>query len=308
MRWRLMKVEESKVASRNPRQDRLSREQLMANFGITEATLGIDDDLFDLFQEAYDNNWQGATGKALFDAKLKQTTWWQENSKYMRDYLMRSANPDMDWQMLVDDSEEAVRQEAMKLGVTLSDAEVDDYTQQSMMYGWYDEANKFKLRRAIEARPRTGGGDIGSLVEQLRAYSREMGVTYDQKWYDSAASSIATDRTDGEYWKDQIRKQSASMFPMFRDSIMAGQSMASIASPYRAMMQEEWDVPADSISVTDPIILRAMGGDGGNQMMNLADFQRMLRRDPRWMETDKAQNDITGIASGVLKMFGMSGG
>ncbi len=296
------------MASRNPRQDRLSREQLMANFGITEATLGIDDDLFDLFQEAYDNNWQGATGKALFDAKLKQTTWWQENSKYMRDYLMRSANPDMDWQMLVDDSEEAVRQEAMKLGVTLSDAEVDDYTQQSMMYGWYDEANKFKLRRAIEARPRTGGGDIGSLVEQLRAYSREMGVTYDQKWYDSAASSIATDRTDGEYWKDQIRKQSASMFPMFRDSIMAGQSMASIASPYRAMMQEEWDVPADSISVTDPIILRAMGGDGGNQMMNLADFQRMLRRDPRWMETDKAQNDITGIASGVLKMFGMSGG
>lgn len=291
-----------------PRQDRLSREQLMANFQITEATLGIDDDLFDLFQEAYENNWQGATGKALFDARLKQTTWWQENSKYMRDYLMRSANPDMDWQMLVDDSEEAVRQEAMRLGVTLSDAEVDDYTQQSMMYGWYDEANKFKLRRAIEARPRTGGGDIGSLVEQLRAYSREMGVTYDQKWYDSAASSIATDRTDGEYWKDQIRKQSASMFPMFRDSIMAGQSMASIASPYRAMMQEEWDVPADSISVTDPVILRAMGGDGGNQMMNLADFQRMLRRDPRWMETDKAQNDITGIASGVLKMFGMSGG
>lgn len=308
MRWRLMKVEESKVASRNPRQDRLSREQLMANFGITEATLAIDDDLFDLFQEAYENNWQGATGKALFDAKLKQTTWWQENSKYMRDYLIRSANPDMDWQMLVDDSEEAVRQEAMRLGVTLSDAEVDDFTQQSMMYGWYDEANKFKLRRAIEARPRTGGGDIGSLVEQLRAYSREMGVTYDQKWYDSAASSIATDRTDGEYWKDQIRKQSASMFPMFRDSIMAGQSMASIASPYRAMMEEEWDVPADSISVTDPIILRAMGGDGGNQMMNLADFQRMLRRDPRWMETDKAQNDITGIASGVLKMFGMTGG
>lgn len=296
------------MASRNPRQDRLSREQLMANFGITEATLAIDDDLFDLFQEAYENNWQGATGKALFDAKLKQTTWWQENSKYMRDYLIRSANPDMDWQMLVDDSEEAVRQEAMRLGVTLSDAEVDDFTQQSMMYGWYDEANKFKLRRAIEARPRTGGGDIGSLVEQLRAYSREMGVTYDQKWYDSAASSIATDRTDGEYWKDQIRKQSASMFPMFRDSIMAGQSMASIASPYRAMMEEEWDVPADSISVTDPIILRAMGGDGGNQMMNLADFQRMLRRDPRWMETDKAQNDITGIASGVLKMFGMTGG
>jgi hypothetical protein len=105
---------------------------------------------------------------------------------------------------------------------------------------------------------------------------------------------------------EQIRQQSAAMFPQFRDAIMAGQSLKAMASPYMTMMQQEWDIPEGTIRVDDPVILRAMGGDGGNQMMNLADFQRMLRRDPRWMNTDKAQNDITSVASQVLKMFGMS--
>lgn len=288
------------------KQDELSREQMLANFDITQATLDIDQEIADLFAEAWRNKWQGATGKALFNARLKQLNWWQENSKYMRDYLMRAANPDADWQMLVDDSREAVRREAMNLGYKLSEAEVEDLSEQSLMYGWYEEQNRFKLRRAMEGRSRSQGGSMVEMRQQLRQFADEMGVKYDGSWYDNAAQSLASERTDGQYWVEQIRQQSAAMFPQFRDAILAGQSLKAMASPYMTMMQQEWDIPEGTIRVDDPVILRAMGGDGGNQMMNLADFQRMLRRDPRWMNTDKAQNDITSVASQVLKMFGMS--
>jgi hypothetical protein len=48
-----------------------------------------------------------------------------------------------------------------------------------------------------------------------------------------------------------------------------------------------------------------MGVDG--QAMPLWDFEQQLRKDPRWLNTNRAQNDITGVASAVMQMFGLRG-
>jgi hypothetical protein len=285
------------------RQDKLTREQLMAKYGYTAKQINLDDDIFNLFERA----WQLQMPKEDFISELHRTNWWQENNQYLRDYLMRSANPDADWNMLVTDSREAVRQEAMTMGIDLSPQEIEKYTDQSMREGWYDAKNRYKLRRAIMQLKSTGGGEIANTTDSLRALAYDLGVNYSDQWYQDAARSVASSLTTADYWGNQMRQQAAKMFPQFGDAIMAGQSLRGIASPYTRMMQDEWDIPEGSIKMSDPTILRAMGGDGGNQMMNLSDFQRMLRRDPRWMETDKAQNDITGIGSRVLQMFGMMG-
>lgn len=288
-------------------QDTIDRETLRALFGYTEAQINLDPEIAQLFDDAVKEGLVGDKGKAIFQSRLQQTNWWKTNSESMRTYLMRKAAPDADWDQLTKDSQEAVRQEAMSMGVELSPEEVQRYTEQSMMYGWYSPEKKFELRRAISGGKLTGGGDIGSVSNNLRQLSSAMGINFNNDWYRSAGISVASKLTDENYWAEQIRQRAASQFPMFKDQIMAGQSVRNIASPFMTMMSDEWEIPFESISVTDPTVMRAIGGQGGNEMMNLGDFQRMLRRDPRWMNTDKAQNQVTSVASAVMQMFGLRG-
>lgn len=308
-----MRLEVSKVASeRKPRkggdqkQDTIDRDTLRALFGYTEAQINLDPEIAALFEEAVREKWQGETGKAIFQNRLQQTQWWQSNSESMRDYLFRKANPDADWRQLTADSEEAVRQEAMAMGVELTPEEVRSLTERSMMYGWYKPEKKFELRRAMGG-TETGSGDIAGVANSLRELSYEMGINFNDEWYASAGKSVASKLTTADFWGNKIRERAAAQFPMFSDQIKAGQSVRNVASPYITMMSDEWEMPEQQISITNPTILRAIGGNGGNQMMNLSDFQRTLRRDPRWMNTNKAQNEITGVASAVMQMFGLRG-
>lgn len=287
--------------------DVIDSETLQALFGYTEQQINLDPEIRALFDQAVAEQWSGETGKAIFQNRLQQTNWWKANSAPMRDYLFAKANQGADWNQLVVDSEEAVRQEAMAMGVELDPESVKSLTERSMMYGWYKPEKKFELRRAMSQSGITGGGDIGQVSDSLRQLSTQMGVNYSTDWYTAAGKSVASKLTDANYWANQIKERAASQFPMFKDQIMAGQSVRNIASPFMTMMAEEWEIPEGQIQVTDPTILRAIGGQGGNQMMNLSDFQRMLRRDPRWMNTDKAQNEITGVASAVMQMFGLRG-
>lgn len=289
------------------RQDTIDTETLRALFGYTEQQINMDPDIRALFDEAVREQWSGEVGKAIFQSRLKQTNWWKNNSESMRDYLMAKVNQDADWQELVKDSQEAVRQEAMAMGVELTPEETASLTEQSMMYGWYKPEKKFELRRAMGERKQTGGGDIGQVASQLKNLSYQMGVGFNDDWYRSAGVSVASQLSDVDFWANQIRERAAAQFPMFKDQIMAGQSVRNLASPYITMMAEEWEVPETGINVTDPAIMRAIGGAGGNEMMNLSDYQRFLRRDPRWMNTDRAQNEITGMASAVMQMFGLRG-
>ena len=66
-----------------------------------------------------------------------------------------------------------------------------------------------------------------------------------------------------------------------------------------------------TITLDDPTIVGALTNydDKGQPFAtDLGTFQRQLRRDPRWMETDAAQNEITGLTGRVMQMFGLMAG
>jgi hypothetical protein len=60
----------------------------------------------------------------------------------------------------------------------------------------------------------------------------------------------------------------------------------------------------DSISLNDPTLRGAIGQD---KEMTLYDFQRSLRKDPRWQYTNNAREEVSDAALRVLKDFGFQG-
>lgn len=289
--------------------DRLSLDEVEARYGYTAAQMAVDPEIQRLFQQAWSNDWK----QPEFQKRFETSDWWAANSDSMRKYLLRSANPDQDWLDLQADTFQAIRKEANAIGVNLSDEQIRRTAEKSLMKGWYLDENKYELRRELTSLQPEGqyGGDIRANAESLKNLAFQLGVTYDDKWFESAGKSIATELTDSNYWENNIKDQASKLFPALSDQIKAGQTVRNIASPYLAMMRDEWDMNPEAIQINDPTVLRGLtggSGDGGRTgPMDLGSFQQMLRKDPRWLNTAKAQNNITGVASSIMQMFGLRG-
>ena len=291
------------------RADRLTRKDLKGVYGVTRNQLSIDDDLFDLFQKAFDEQWT----KERWDLEFKATDWYQKNARPMREYLLAAADPEnADFIEKKKDTAEFVRRSAMNFGKNLSTDAIQNLAEQTLMFGWGEPGQEFELQRAIAALPSDGeyGGDVRGNADNLKALAAANGVQYDDSWFEGAGVSIASGLSRADFWQNQITDQAASMFPVFREQINAGLSMRQVASPYTKMMQDMWEIDANSISLDDPTLLGALtnyDAKGNPSAINLGEFRQRLRQDPRFMDTAKAQNEVADIASGVLKMFGIGG-
>lgn len=288
-------------------QDRLTKKELRSTYNITARQLQVDDDLFDLFQKAFDGQWT----KERFDSELEQTEWYRKNAAPMREYLLLQAEGGADWDAKVLDTQEAVRRTAMKMGVNLSSADIAELADDSMMFGWGENGQEYELQRAIAERPSQGGeygGDIQMNADNLVAIARANNVKLDGQWFVSKGKSIAAGLSLPEDAEREIRELAAQKTPGFANQIMAGEDLDVLVSPWRRMMMDEWELAEDAITLDDPMLQKAIGGvndDGSPQFANLGDFQIALRKDPRWLQTAAGQNKTTSAFSDVLKMFGM---
>lgn len=289
-------------------QDRLTRKQLRALYGYTARQLRVNPQLFGLFQRAYDEQWD----QARFDSEVEQLDWYRQNQASVREYALLAAEGGADFEAKKTDTYEFVRRTAMQMGVNLTNEQLADLTDDTMMFGWGESGQEYELKRAIADMPAMGayGGDIQKNADSLYSLALANGVRYDDSWFTSAGKSIASGLSNPDDWEADIREQAAGKFAVFADKIRAGMNLTDLISPWRRMMADEWELAEDSISLDDPTLLSAVGGvdDKGNPVtMNLGDFQRTLRKDPRWMNTDKAQNSVTSITSEVMRMFGLRG-
>jgi hypothetical protein len=53
--------------------------------------------------------------------------------------------------------------------------------------------------------------------------------------------------------------------------------------------------------------LMGIDDKGNPKPMGLWDFERKLKNDPRWMNTKNAVNDVSAVATDVLRIFGLRG-
>ncbi len=293
--------------------DRLNKQQLRALYGVTSRQMNIDPEFKKIFDEAWQGQWQGDVGKARFIARLEQTDWWRTNSKPVRDYLFAAADPESaDFMDLQTQAQEYVRQTAMKKGVPLDDARIEELATESLMGGWGDPSRAYNLERAIVESSTTGQytGDIKTTADNLAGLAMANGVKMSDNFYQSAAKSVASGLSSADYWENQIREQGASMFPVFAEQIRLGVNVADIASPYLRTMADTLELNANEIRLDDPTIMGALTNyneQGKPYAMNLGEFKQKLRERPEWMMTDQAQNQVTSITSSVMKMFGLRG-
>lgn len=110
---------------------------------------------------------------------------------------------------------------------------------------------------------------------------------------------------DIDIFKNLIRNTAKIGLPDKVSTLLdSGVDLETVYSPYKRLMASTLEVAPDSISLDDATLRMAIGPD---KEMSLYDFQRSLRKDPRWQYTDQARQSVSEAALGVLRDFGFTG-
>lgn len=179
----------------------------------------------------------------------------------------------------------------------------------------YDSANdedpniiKRELSALISYKPGTQlGGKVGAELTDLRATAQANGFNLDTS-FGSSINDWLQRLAKGESietFKNTIRGAAKLGLPdKVANLLDQGLDLKDIYAPYRNVMASVLEVAPDSISLDDKTLRTAIGPE---KEMSLYDFQRTLRKDPRWQYTDNARAESSDSVLKVLKDFGFQG-
>jgi hypothetical protein len=110
---------------------------------------------------------------------------------------------------------------------------------------------------------------------------------------------------DIEKVKQDIRNIAAAGMPDNVKKMLAeGTDLSTIYSPYKTQMAAILEINPNDIRLTDPSLTAAIGPNGE---MPIYEYQRSLRKDPRWQYTNNARDAVADGLTTVLKDFGFMG-
>jgi hypothetical protein len=110
---------------------------------------------------------------------------------------------------------------------------------------------------------------------------------------------------DIDIFKNLIRKTAKIGLPDKVGALLdEGVDLSAVYAPYKNLMARVLEVDPGSIKLDDPTLRAAIGPD---KEMPIYEFERALRKDPRWQYTDTARQEVSDVALGVLQDFGFTG-
>ena len=308
------------VAAAKASPDKLDEATLAKMYGYAMNIISNVPEINSIFKDAVAGQWSDAQ----FQAKLQSSTWWEENDQYARKYITAKAAGGADWAAMQTTARNKIKIAAAAVGRQLTPQELETYADLYMSQGWGDPDRAGMLKQALSegiTAPKTGvegvsladtwTGAAGTVTDALKSIAVANGLKLSDDYFLAAAKSVGAGLSSPEDWIRDVRSQAASLYPLWADKIMAGTNARTLASGYINTIAQTFEIDPNTINLDDPYLKQAFGqtNDKNEPMaMGLWDFQKVLRKDPRFQQTQQYQNEMSDVAHSVLQTFGFMGG
>lgn len=292
-----------------PEPEALSPEELAASYGWAHGFLNSNPELKGLFNDAVKDTWSADK----FQAKLRDTKWWKENSATMRKAAAEKSTDPATWEAKLSAAKVQVMQIAAEMGAAIPQGKIGKLAEQVLKTGLDEAGLKNVLGGYItfQGNGSTLNGQAGQYEHMIKQFAYTQGVTLNKQTVKNQAQLIGRGMATEQDFKNQITNQAVSTYPAYTTQLQAGQTMMDIASPYMQQMADDLEIPFSDITLSDPLIKRALNGvnqQGKPVGMDTVAFQNQIRNDPRWVRSSKTQDNMMSTGLKVLKDFGMIGG
>lgn len=274
-----------------------NKDTARSKFGIGEALLNhpiYGKQITEIF-----NLWKAGKVAEAEDAYFKSD--WGKLDEDAKDRILLQLENDKLYKERLKNWKVGIKRALAQRGLKADDATLDKY----FLDGIDDETIFDELAGGISAKG--AAGEIGNALDSLRSVARANGFNLEKDFglqLDGWLQRISKGESLDDFSR-LIRQQAKLGLPEKVGALLdEGLDLDNIYAPYRTRMANLLELTPDAISLDDPLLRSAYGQD---KEMSLYDFQRAVRRDPRWQYTDNAREEVSTAALGILRDFGFQG-
>ena len=155
---------------------------------------------------------------------------------------------------------------------------------------------------------------IASNITMVKTKYKQYGLSLTAESAANLGQMAYLGDTSTEAIDENLRNEAVKLFPAFKDRIMNGESVLSIASPYIGAVQRILEIPEGSLDLEDPTIRKAMmgrtttvGDKTTTAVTPLWEFEQNLYKDSRWQYTSNARQNLDSKTLDVFSRFGVIG-
>ena len=207
------------------------------------------------------------------------------------------------------DFSQSVADRALALGITLGQKEVDEIVNNALSMGISASSSLVDglIRAKLTYAPGTAlGGAAGGALAQLKKTAAANGLDFDTQ-FGTQAQTWLSKILQGESpdtFENVIREAASAGLPDNVKSLLKlGVNLDTVYAPYKNIMASVLEVNPETINLNDKTLRSAIG----QKEMTLYDWERSLRKDPRWQYTNNARQEVSSIGLNVLQQLGFQG-
>jgi len=151
-----------------------------------------------------------------------------------------------------------------------------------------------------------GGSKAAQDVNSTLAYAKKYGITLSNK---DALKYVSTSYRNNDKDTSKINAKllaiSKATYSNLSDILSEDVDLDDLSANYKYTMRQILEIPESQIDSLNPTIQMALKNNGNKGAMNLTDFERALKKDPRWGNTSNALETAAGYANSILRNFGL---
>lgn len=269
-------------------------------------------DLAPVITQAATNQWDAGR----IQGALEATNWWKTHSQASRDWTQLAANDPAEAAKRVTDQILAVKGEATKLGLDLSEQQLESVADNALYYGQSTQEITQNIMGLANAKTfnTTSPGQIGTGLSDLKKVASDYMVPISDMSLLDWSGKMATGQTDIAAFNAYMQAQAKSLYPSMAASIDQGITPRAYMDPYKQVTATMLGLNPASIDMMEPQYMRAVTQKdpktGVPTAMSLYDWQQTLMSDPTYgyMKTQGAADRASSLAAGIAQMFGRSPG
>jgi len=151
-----------------------------------------------------------------------------------------------------------------------------------------------------------GGSGAAQAVNSTLAYAKRYGVTLSNKdALKYVSASLQNNENDTKAINAKLLAISKATYSNLSDVLSESVDLDDLSANYKYTMRQILEIPENQIDVLNPTIQMALKNNGNKGAMNLTDFERALKKDPRWGDTSNARETAAKYANSILRNFGL---
>lgn len=278
------------------------------SYGVNDAYLEAHPDIKVLIAQAIAGRWDSKK----FLAEFEKTPTGQATTDAEVAFDVGIAGPrSEDLQVKIKETSDALRNQAMELGVSLTEDQIAQYAKNVVRSGLTTQDILGFMSQNVQtgqpAKERTG--QVADIVDSLQSMANDYGVTltpdYIQQKAQEAVKLGGNWQTYLDSQRNVFRDQAKLLYPTVADKLDK-YSLKDMLDPYLADASQLLGINRENMNLNDTMWTTPLNGENGP--MNRDQWIATMRTDPRYGydKTTKARNEYMNLANNILSVFGMA--